>query len=201
MGNGEFFQDLAEGNHGQRTRLRRLSTSLAAGPGARRHGERARVVRPVDARGGAAERGIRVVAGGARGAGRARELRFRRPRLQQRDLARGRNWLGTPGAYLADGLLQAIGVAALALIVPLAGWGWRMTAGGLPSRGVARGRACHRHRVLRDRHGRPSPGGRDDRGARRILGALRDFTAKVAAGYGGWLTVLVPVVFGLIGGH
>ena len=48
------------------------------------------------------------------------------------------NWLGGTGAYAADVLLQSIGVAALALIIPLASWGWRMAGGArvprLPSR-------------------------------------------------------------------
>ena len=43
------------------------------------------------------------------------------------------NWLGLPGAYAADLLLQTLGLAAIALVVPLAGWGWRIVAlKGLP---------------------------------------------------------------------
>jgi len=36
------------------------------------------------------------------------------------------NWLGFPGAVLADLLLQSLGLAALVLVVPPALWGWAM---------------------------------------------------------------------------
>ena len=36
------------------------------------------------------------------------------------------NWLGFPGAVIADLLFQLIGLASLILIVPLAMWGWAM---------------------------------------------------------------------------
>ena len=38
-----------------------------------------------------------------------------------------RNLLGTGGAVTADLLMQLIGLAAIALIAPLAAWGWRLT--------------------------------------------------------------------------
>src|SRR5689334_25085174 len=37
-----------------------------------------------------------------------------------------RNLLGVPGAIAADLLMQLIGVGALALILPVAVWGWRL---------------------------------------------------------------------------
>jgi DNA segregation ATPase FtsK/SpoIIIE, S-DNA-T family len=37
-----------------------------------------------------------------------------------------RNVLGLPGAIVADLLMQLFGVAALALILPIAIWGWRL---------------------------------------------------------------------------
>ncbi len=36
------------------------------------------------------------------------------------------NWLGSPGAYAADALLQPLGVAAVLLVVIFAAWGWRL---------------------------------------------------------------------------
>lgn len=44
------------------------------------------------------------------------------------------NWLGLPGAYAADILLQTIGVAGLFLGLPLVTWGWRL----ISLRGVPR---------------------------------------------------------------
>src|SRR5712691_1323154 len=38
-----------------------------------------------------------------------------------------RNLLGTPGAIVADLMMQLLGVAALALVLPAAIWGWRLT--------------------------------------------------------------------------
>src|SRR5436190_23868460 len=38
-----------------------------------------------------------------------------------------RNLLGTGGAVTADLLMQLIGLASIALIAPLAAWGWRLT--------------------------------------------------------------------------
>ena len=37
-----------------------------------------------------------------------------------------RNLLGVPGAIVADLLMQLLGVAALAFILPVAIWGWRL---------------------------------------------------------------------------
>ncbi|RMD90588.1 MAG: cell division protein FtsK [Alphaproteobacteria bacterium] len=43
------------------------------------------------------------------------------------------NWLGAPGAIVADLLAQSLGLASLALLLPLAGWGWRLLSlRGLP---------------------------------------------------------------------
>jgi len=44
-----------------------------------------------------------------------------------------RNWLGIPGAYGADFLIQSLGLGAGLLMFPFATWGWRiMTLKGLP---------------------------------------------------------------------
>src|SRR5436309_12040207 len=37
-----------------------------------------------------------------------------------------RNVLGLPGAIVADLVMQLLGIAALALILPIAIWGWRL---------------------------------------------------------------------------
>jgi len=44
-----------------------------------------------------------------------------------------RNWLGLPGAVVADFLIQSLGLGAIVLAFPFATWGWRMlTLKGLP---------------------------------------------------------------------
>lgn len=44
-----------------------------------------------------------------------------------------RNFLGLPGAYISDILIQTLGLAAAVLVFPLATWGWRvMSLKGLP---------------------------------------------------------------------
>ncbi|MGY9105202.1 MAG: DNA translocase FtsK 4TM domain-containing protein, partial [Alphaproteobacteria bacterium] len=39
------------------------------------------------------------------------------------------NWLGVPGAYASSFLLRIFGVGALALVLPISVWGWRLTLG------------------------------------------------------------------------
>ena len=48
------------------------------------------------------------------------------PSLSHATNAPVRNMLGLPGAIVADLLIQLLGVAALALVVPIAVWGWRL---------------------------------------------------------------------------
>lgn len=43
------------------------------------------------------------------------------------------NWLGFPGAVIADALFQVFGLAALALLVPPALWGWALARRYMPS--------------------------------------------------------------------
>ncbi|MCK5423724.1 MAG: DNA translocase FtsK 4TM domain-containing protein, partial [Emcibacter sp.] len=44
-----------------------------------------------------------------------------------------KNWLGLPGAYVADFLIQALGFGAAVLVFPFTTWGWRiMSLQGLP---------------------------------------------------------------------
>ena len=43
------------------------------------------------------------------------------------------NWLGAPGAVVADLLLQSLGLASVVLVLPLLGWAWRLLSlRGLP---------------------------------------------------------------------
>ena len=48
------------------------------------------------------------------------------PTLSHATKAPIRNVLGMPGAIVADLLMQLFGVAALALVLPVAIWGWRL---------------------------------------------------------------------------
>jgi DNA segregation ATPase FtsK/SpoIIIE, S-DNA-T family len=48
------------------------------------------------------------------------------PSLSHATNAPVRNTLGVPGAIIADLLIQLLGVAALALVLPAAVWGWRL---------------------------------------------------------------------------
>src|SRR2546421_6780954 len=48
------------------------------------------------------------------------------PSLSHATNAPVRNVLGLPGAIIADLLMQLLGIAALALVLPIAIWGWRM---------------------------------------------------------------------------
>lgn len=43
-------------------------------------------------------------------------------------IAEPQNWLGYPGAYISDFLLQTLGLASYALIFPLLTWGWRVSS-------------------------------------------------------------------------
>jgi S-DNA-T family DNA segregation ATPase FtsK/SpoIIIE len=48
------------------------------------------------------------------------------PSLSHATAARVRNLLGVPGAIVADLLMQLIGLASIALVLPIAVWGWRL---------------------------------------------------------------------------
>jgi DNA segregation ATPase FtsK/SpoIIIE, S-DNA-T family len=56
------------------------------------------------------------------------------PSLSHATAARVRNLLGAPGAIAADLLIQLMGVAAIALIVPVGVWGWRLLTHRHPGR-------------------------------------------------------------------
>ena len=45
-----------------------------------------------------------------------------------------KNWLGWPGAIIADSLMQSFGIAALAVVLPTAVWGWQIVTHRAPSR-------------------------------------------------------------------
>src|SRR5579863_4689095 len=50
----------------------------------------------------------------------------RDPSLSHATSAPVRNLLGFPGAIAADLLIQLLGIAAVALILPVAVWGWQL---------------------------------------------------------------------------
>src|SRR2546421_12566486 len=50
------------------------------------------------------------------------------PSLSHATNAPVRNVLGLLGATVADVLMQLLGIAALALVLPIAIWGWRLTS-------------------------------------------------------------------------
>src|SRR5215471_2888673 len=50
------------------------------------------------------------------------------PSLSHATSAPVRNLLGLPGAIVADLLMQLLGLASVAVILPIAVWGWRLIA-------------------------------------------------------------------------
>ncbi len=48
------------------------------------------------------------------------------PSLNHATAAPVHNWLGAPGAMVSDLLMQMFGLASLAILMPLAFWGWRL---------------------------------------------------------------------------
>src|SRR5262245_37889116 len=50
------------------------------------------------------------------------------PSLSHATSAPVRNMLGVPGAIVADLLIQLVGTAAIAVVLPIAAWGWRLVS-------------------------------------------------------------------------
>src|SRR5262245_33760523 len=50
------------------------------------------------------------------------------PSLSHATSAPVRNMLGVPGAVTADLLMQLVGTAAIAVVLPIAAWGWRLVS-------------------------------------------------------------------------
>ena len=48
------------------------------------------------------------------------------PSLSHATDAKVRNLLGVPGAITADLIMQLIGIASIAVLLPIAVWGWRL---------------------------------------------------------------------------
>nr|WP_205305376.1 DNA translocase FtsK [Parvibaculum indicum] len=48
------------------------------------------------------------------------------------------NWMGLPGAYASDVLLQTLGLGALFFLIPLMAWGWRLLSHRAPGHPVFR---------------------------------------------------------------
>ncbi len=70
--------------------------------------------------------GLTLTGVAALGAGALATWSVKDPSLSHATSAPVRNLLGVPGAIFADLSIQLLGVAAIALVVPVAAWGWRL---------------------------------------------------------------------------
>src|ERR1051326_6621323 len=103
------------------------------------------------------------------------------PSLSHATSAPVRNLLGVPGAIAADLMMQLIGLASIALLLPLAGWGWGV-APAPPS--LARSRAAAARTVARRRARRD--------GVCFLLAAEPGLAAADRAGRGGRRRAAAP---------
>jgi DNA segregation ATPase FtsK/SpoIIIE, S-DNA-T family len=112
------------------------------------------------------------------------------------------NWLGVPGAYGADLLLQAFGVSALAFILPLTAWGWRLATGGVLAKPGWRLAALVLGTIfLAMAFGIFPAAGRFPAGAGGVLSQIASlFIGKVAHAFTQpWLVYSVPILFAAFG--
>ncbi len=112
------------------------------------------------------------------------------------------NWLGVSGAYGADLMLQAFGVCALALILPLMAWGWRLATGGAITKPGWRLAALVLGTIfLAAAFGALPLAGQLPAGAGGVLGQVALlFIGKVAHAFAqSWLSYAVPVLFAAFG--
>src|SRR5437879_456269 len=70
--------------------------------------------------------GIALIAAGAMGAVALATWSVKDPSLSHATGAPVHNLLGTWGAITADLLMQLFGLAAIAIVLPVALWGWRL---------------------------------------------------------------------------
>jgi DNA segregation ATPase FtsK/SpoIIIE, S-DNA-T family len=121
------------------------------------------------------------------------------------DVATGRgaaNWLGQTGATMADIFYQWLGIAALVLPFPLAGWGWQMLSGNRVDRFLLRSASLVAGLVFgaAGLAALPSlfllPAGNGG-----AVGRFTNYlsTALAASSSVGWLAFLVPILFGGLG--
>jgi S-DNA-T family DNA segregation ATPase FtsK/SpoIIIE len=120
------------------------------------------------------------------------------------DVATGRevaNWFGGLGAYSADLLFQLFGLAAFALAASIGSWGWQLVRGGRLSQFALRALAALLGALLLatalgaapDIIGLPA-------GAGGIPGRMTMFfTGRIAAAFGAWLAVAIPILFAALG--
>ncbi len=112
------------------------------------------------------------------------------------------NWLGVPGAYVSSFLLRIFGVGALALVLPISVWGWRLTMGRSLSQTGWRIAAFILGLLFVDAGLGIVPGGEYlPAGYGGFVGTLTVFfTAEIAASFElAFLYFLIPIVFGLFG--
>ena len=107
------------------------------------------------------------------------------------------NWLGVPGAYGADFLLQAFGLGALALVLPLGAWGWRMMTGGAVPKLLWRAIALALGTLfVAAGLGAIPVIAQVPAGAGGVLGQVATvFNTKIATAFGSWLFYIVPTIF------
>jgi len=120
------------------------------------------------------------------------------------DVATGRdvtNWLGGLGAYAADLMFQLFGLAALALTASIGSWGWQMLRGRRLSQFALRALAALLGTLLLA----ASLGAVPDMielpaGAGGIPGRMTSFfTGQIAAAFGTWLALAIPLLFAGLG--
>ncbi|MGQ0742139.1 MAG: DNA translocase FtsK [Alphaproteobacteria bacterium] len=113
------------------------------------------------------------------------------------------NWLGAMGAYGADLMLQGLGLAVLAFVLPLGAWGWRLAAGEHISRFVWRAIALVLGTLFVSvALGALSAFAQLPAGAGGLPGQVTDvFIGKVAESFGAWLRYALPVLFFVLGAN
>jgi S-DNA-T family DNA segregation ATPase FtsK/SpoIIIE len=70
--------------------------------------------------------GLTLIGVAALGAGALATWSVKDPSLSHATSAPVRNLVGLPGAIFADLAIQLLGVSAIALVIPIAAWGWRL---------------------------------------------------------------------------
>ncbi len=120
------------------------------------------------------------------------------------DVATGReatNWLGGLGAYSADLLFQLFGLAAFALAASIGSWGWQLVRGARLKQFALRALASLLGALLLAAALGAIPDMIDlPAGAGGIPGRMAMFfTGRIAAAFGTWLAIAIPILFASLG--
>ena len=124
------------------------------------------------------------------------------PSLNEATGRAANNWLGQPGAFGADLMLEAFGVGVLALILPLGVWGWRFATGGSIEKFRWRLIALVLGTIfLAAAFGGLPSVGQLPAGAGGVLGQIAFvFNGKVASAFAlPWLAYVIPAIFASFG--